>query len=948
MSSVRFGLLGRLVVVSGPGDPVAVRGSRQRALLAALLLSAGVPVSSSALAEAVWDGSPPPGAAATLRSHIRRLRLGLGPEAGARITACDPGYLISAREPELDVLGFERLCREASAARRAAEWHEVSEAAARALELWRGTPLMDVSSQVLRDQFVPRLELLRVQVLEDRIEADLRLGRHDQLIPELRDLVSRHPLRERFRGQLMEALTAVGRQAEALAAYRQARQDLVAELGIEPGPELQLLHQKILDGDPAVAAPRAGQEGTPQTPGTGGPAGAAVPRQLPAAAPDFTGRRTGLSELTAWLHAARADGSGLVVVIDGAPGIGKTALAVHWANERAGDFPDGQLYVNLHGFSPSGQTLSAGAALRGFLDAFGVPAKRIPLSLESQAALYRSLVAGRRVLIVLDNARDAGQVRPLLPGSAGCLVVVTSRTRLTGLAAAEGARLLTLDVLSANEAHELLTSRIGAVRAAGEPAAVDELARLCGRLPLALTVAAARAAARPRMPLTAAAAELAGADGRLRALDTGDPVTSVGTVFSWSYQNLDEGSARMFRLLGDHPGPDVTVPAAAALARVSRGQAGTLLETLTMANLLDEHAPGRYAFHDLLRAYAAGQAARHETETARHIAMGRALDYYVHTSHTAVLLIEPSREPVALAPPQPGVTPEPLATSQQAMAWFDAEHHVLISAVTLAVRAGFDTCAWQLTWALDNYLDWHGYWPDWAATQRAVLAAANRLGDLAGQAAAQRLLGHTSARLGDYDQARTHLIQSLGLCRQLGDRNGQGRVYRTLAVIAERQQQYADALSHSEESLALYQATGDRAGQAAALNNVGWCQALLGDYQRARQLARQALVMIRDLENPPCEAGIWDTLGYAEFRLGNNPGASGCYRRAVKIVRETGDRRREGEFLICLGDVRHAAGDLPAARDAWQQALDILEDLHHPDAAQARAKLVELGRDGSR
>jgi len=940
---VRFTLLGTLVLAGGAGDPVAVPGARQRTLLATLLLSANVPVSSDALAEAVWDGSPPPGAAATLRSHVRRLRQALGPEVGARITACDPGYLIRVQEPELDVLQFEALCREAAAARRAGRWEDASATAARALGLWRGTPLLDVPSQVLRDRFVPRLEQMRLQVLEDHIEADLRLHRHDQLVPELRDLTSQHPMRERFHAQLMEALACTGRQAEALDAYRQARRALVDELGIEPGPQLRLLHQKILDGDPALAAPQASRDDTPRPPAGRGLGVAAVPRQLPAAVPHFTGRKTGLAELTAWQHAARADGTALVAVIDGAPGIGKTALAVHWANQRAAEFPDGQLYVNLRGFDPSGEATPAGTAIRGFLDAFQVPAERIPHSQESQAALYRSLLAGKRVLIVVDNAREAGQVRPLLPGSPGCIVVITSRARLTGLAAAEGARLLTLDVLSANEARELLTSRIGAVRAQAEPGAVDELARLCGRLPLALTVAAARAAARPRTPLAVVSAELADTDGRLHALETADPVTSVRTVFSWSYQNLDEGPARMFRLLGVHPGPDVTVQAAAALAQVPPGLARTAIQTLTMANLLEEHVPGRFTFHDLLRAYAAGQAAALEAEAERHAAVHRVLSYYLHTSHAAALLLEPSREPVTLAPPQPGVTPEHLATSQQALAWFGAEHRVLISAVTLAARAEFDACAWQLAWALDNYLDWHGHWQEWAAIQRTALAAATRLGDTAGQATARRLLGHTSARLGDYEQARAHLSQCLELYRQLGDRTGEGRVHQTLGWVAERQNRYADALGHAEQALALYQATGDKARQAAALNNAGWCHALLGGYQQARQFARQALAMFRELGHLPGEAAIWDSLGYAEHKLGNIPAAADCYHRALNIVREVGDRYHEAEFLTHLGEVHHTVGDLAAARGAWRQALDILDDLHHPDAAQARAKLRQLG-----
>ena len=434
MSGVRFVLLGTLMLAGGAGDLVAVPGARQRALLASLLLSANVPVSCDALAEAVWDGSPPPGAAATLRSHVRRLRGALGPQAGARISACDPGYLISVREPELDVLGFEAACAAAGAARRAARWPEASAAAVRALELWRGTPLLDVPSQVLRDRFVPRFEQLRLQALEDRAEADLRLGRQDRLIPELRELAARYPVRERFHAQLMEALARGGRRGEALEAYRQARRVLVDELGIEPGPQLRLLHQQILDGDPALAAPPAGHDATPQAPAPATDSASSpawVPRELPGTAAYFTGRDEEMAVLAGLLDRGGEETPGTVVIsaIGGTAGVGKTALAVHWAHQVADRFPDGQLYVNLRGYDP-GQPVPAADALAGFLRALGVPGPDIPPEPDERAARYRSLLAGRRMLVVLDNAGSVEQVRPLLPGTPACVTVVTSRDSL--------------------------------------------------------------------------------------------------------------------------------------------------------------------------------------------------------------------------------------------------------------------------------------------------------------------------------------------------------------------------------------------------------------------------------------------------------------------------------------------------------------------------------------
>jgi tetratricopeptide (TPR) repeat protein len=696
---------------------------------------------------------------------------------------------------------------------------------------------------------------------------------------------------------------------------------------------------------PADQPTRAGgglvqQDGLPLAAGlTQGPA--VVPRQLPAAVPDFTGRVTELAALNAVLDAAWPGRPGGVVVaaIAGPPGVGKTALAVRWAHQAAAWFPDGQLYVNLRSFGSWDQIMPAGTAIRQFLDALGIPAQQIPPDPESQAGLYRSQLAGKRVLIVADNARDAGHVRPLLPGSPGCMVLVTSRNRLMGLAAAEAARLITLDMLPDNEARQLLTRRIGARRARAEPGAVGELARLCGRLPLALAVAAARAAARPAIPLAAVAAELAGTAWRLGALQTGDPLTDVRTVFSWSCQHLGQEPARLFRLLGIHPGPDITTPASAALLGIRHDDARAALDALATANLIDERVPGRYCLHDLIRAYAAEQAAVCEPQAEREAAIHRMLDYYLHTSYAAAMLLDPSREPVALNPPRPGVTPEPLANSQQALAWFEAEHRVLMSAITVADQTGSDTYAWQLPWAMDSFLNWRGYWQEWAAAQRTALAAATRLGDVAGQATARRLLAHTFARTGDYIQARAHLTHCLGLYRQLGDQIGEGRVRQTLGWVAERQNQFADALGHAEQALALYKTAGHQARLAAALNNVGWCLVLVGNHQRARAVCRQALILHRQLGHRRGEASTWDSLGYAEHKLGNLIEAADCHRRALNIVRELGDRYDEAEFLTHLGDVCHAAGDPREARAAWQQALNILEDLHHPDSAQVHTKL---------
>jgi tetratricopeptide (TPR) repeat protein/transcriptional regulator with XRE-family HTH domain len=752
------------------------------------------------------------------------------------------------------------------------------------------------------------------------------------------------------RERLIQRRKALGLTQEALASVLDVERSTVVrwERGeTEPLPWIRPKLAKAL----RVSADRleellgGGRPGETRDPADG-PAGgaAAVPRQLPAAVTDFTGRAAELDTLTRMLDEADGGAPGTVVIsaIGGTAGIGKTALALHWAHQVAHRFGDGQLYVNLRGFDPSGTPASPAEAVRGFLDALDVPSGKIPPRPEAQAALYRGLVADRKMLIVLDNARDEQQVRPLLPPSPASLVLVTSRSQLTGLAAADGARLLSLDVLPHAEAVQLLTARIGTARAHAEPDAVAEIATRCACLPLALAVAAARAAARPDFPLSALADELRDTAGRLEALDAGDRATSVRAVFSWSYRQLSAEAARTFRLLGVHPGPDISVPAAASLTGADAAGARRLLRELARMHLVVEHVPGRYAFHDLLRAYAAAQVRDTGTEAERDAALGRTLDYYLHTAAGAAHLLDPTKEPVVIAPPVPGAVPGQSADHQQALAWFEAEHQVLLAAVALAAESGFDTHAWQLPWAMQPFLENRGHWREWAAVERTALAAATRLGDTAGQAQSGRLLGNACTHLGDYDQARGHYTSSLGMYQQLGNRMGQAKIHQNLSWPAELQGRYADALEHAEQALRLYQAIGHKAGEVAALNSVGWCHVLLGNYEQARMFCRRALTLNAEVGSRRIQGGAWDSLGYAEHHLGNLSEAAACYRRALTIFREVGDRFYEADTITRLGDTHHAMGELARAREAWQQALAIYDDIQHPDAGKVRAKLAGL------
>ena len=651
-AEMKFGLLGPLLV-DRDGDVLEVPGGKQRVLLAVLLLNAGRVVPLDELSDVLWGAEAPVSARVSVQNYVKRLRSILGDSGHRRISTHPHGYMISIGPGELDVESFEFLLGAAREEARAGSWATAAGRLREGLSLWRGEPLADLGSELLAAREIPRLAEMRLQAVEARIEADLYLGHPAELIAELQRLTVAHPLREHLHAQLMLALYRTSRQGEALAAYQHARRLLIEELGTEPGTELRELHQRILSNDPGLAGP----EPRPSAAG-GGP----VPRELPAPVAHFAGRAAELAALTGLLDAAGAELPEAVVIsaIGGTAGVGKTALAVHWAHQVAHRFPDGQLYVNLRGFDPSGMPVAPAQAIRKFLAALGMPADQVPADIDAQACLYRSVLAGQRVLIVLDNARDSDQVRPLLPASPGSLAVVTSRSQLAGLVAVEGARPLTLDVLTEAEARELLIRRLGGEQIAADPAAADELVRLCARLPLALAIAAARGATRPGLPLAVLAGELRDAHGQLDTLDAGDTTANIRTVFSWSCQSLTSPAARMFRLLGVHPGPDISARAAASLAGMARDKARAALDELSRASLIVEHVPGRFVFHDLLRAYAAEQASAIDGAAQRRAAIRRVLDHYMHTAHAAAGLLYPAR----------GTRPLPRPAAQrQGSAW---------------------------------------------------------------------------------------------------------------------------------------------------------------------------------------------------------------------------------------------------------------------------------------
>nr|WP_255426438.1 tetratricopeptide repeat protein [Pseudonocardia sp. C8] len=902
--------------------------ARQRHVLAALLVDADRPVSTEQIVDRVWGEHAAPRSRDTVYSYLSRLRRTLA-GAGVELHRRPGGHVVAVDRSAVDLHRFRDLV---TRARATADAERASSLFEQALGLWRGEAFAGLDGEWVQ-RLREGLEQERYSAELDGNDLRLRRGDHAALLPVLTARAAAHPLDERLAGQLMLALFRCGRQADALSQFQEIRSRLVEELGLEPDAALQQLHQEILGGGPA-----ADDRGPPA------PTGPAVPAQLPAEVPGFTGRAGDLAELDRQLSGPDpAAGPGTTVrisVISGTAGVGKTALALRWAHRSRDGFPDGQLYVNLRGYDPD-EPLSATEALTRLVRALSMPGAQVPTEPEELSATYRGLIGGRRVLVVLDNASSAEQVRPLLPGTASAAVVVTSRDSLAGLVARDGARRLLLDRLPVAEAVGLLESLIGD-RATAEAGAAATLAHRCARLPLALRVAAELVAGRPAAPLATLVAELADEQRRLELLDAaGDARTAVRAVFSWSYRQLPDDSARAFRVLGLHPGPDLDSYAAAALTGTGLDRARDLVAGLARGHLIREVAPDRYEMHDLLRAYAVQRSSAVDTEQDRRDALTRLFDFYMHAAGCAMDALAPAE--TALRPRVgPATTPvPPIDDPGTGRAWLDAERACLTAVCVHAAVHGWPAHATDLAGTVARYFELGGHYLEAVAVHTHARDAAQRTGDRAAEGRALDNLGLVHRWQGRYPDAAEEHRRAVVLSAEAGDRIGEAYALGNVGLVAWQQGDYTQAAEYQLRALALFREIGDRVGEARTVTCLGFVRRRQGRYREAAEHHRSALALFEDLCDPIGESYTHASLGLALSRMGHDDEAVEHHRHSLVLFRENGDRAGEAYALGNLGLVDCQRGDLAQAIAHHQQALAVGREIG--DRATEAYSLDDLG-----
>ncbi|MGW4115743.1 BTAD domain-containing putative transcriptional regulator [Actinosynnema sp. NPDC004786] len=935
---LRFEVLGMLRAVRGGGE-VDLGAAKQRAVLAVLLLARNAPVGRDQIIEAVWGDNTPTSAVNLVQTYVAGLRRALEPSRARRapaelLTSVGDGYLLRVEPNAVDLDEFERGVAAAARLRAAGDLVAAATALDDALGLWRGEPLggvVGLFAEVERGRLVER----RVAALEERAELMLLTGRGAELVPSLTALVGEHPLRERGHGLLMRALCQAGRQAEALAVYREARRVLIEELGVEPGPELRKLQQAVLAGEnPEPEPPTRPIE---LRPAAAEPAPAITPAQLPRASASLIGRDEELKRLDGLL-ASHPEG-GLVLVVTGPAGVGKTALALHWAQRVREDFPDGQMYVDLHGYDPNQEPLGAGEVLSRFLRTLGVPSPDIPVTVEERSALFRTLIADRRMVVMLDNARGSTELLPLLPGPPSC-VLVTSRRRLVGLVAHAEARLVELDMLDL-DASMAVVGRI-AGRAGEETAALRRLAVLCDGLPLALRIAAARLAVAPALRVAELVAELDDEHGRLAALGLEDEDSTVRAALDASRRALSPLPARLLALLGLHPGPDVTAFVAAAMARVRVGEAQRALDALTAANLLSVNEPGRYGAHDLVRVYMRTLAAE-LPPAERHEATSRMLDFYLHCADLADGRLPVGRGSVRVAPEHvPAETPK-LSGSAEAIAWLDAEQGNIIAAAELAAAPGSDpkwlVHAWQLPYTLSRFFWLRADRTTWLRTTEAALEAATTLGDPEARFVMLFNLGIALAQFQRMDESLARHRQALEVARASGDVNAQARALTTVADMLQGLGRVDESEASYREALEVSRAAGSRWAEANAHHNLGLLHLASRRYDEAKNRLRAAVTMYREVGEQCGESACHTDLAMVLLESGEGAEAVASARTALSVASAAASPYHQAMAHDRLATVFDRQ-ELPGAVAHWQRALALFTELGAPEADQVRERLA--------
>jgi DNA-binding SARP family transcriptional activator len=912
--SAEFRLLGDIEVRVN-GRIVDAGHARQQCVLAVLLVEANRFVSADELIDRVWGERLPGDPGNTLQTYISLLRRVLAAAGDVRIARQHGGYKLTADAASIDAHRFGALVSQA----RGSDDAPAAALLEQALELWRGEPFARLDTPWI-NAVRSGLAVQRHAVQLDLTDAQLRLGEHAAILSGLSGQVAAEPLDERLAGQYMTALYRSGRQADALAHYQEIRRRLLDELATEPGPALRHLHQRMLRSDPELsvwpgssrlaAPPRRPRE---------------VPRQLPVDVAGFTGRDRYLAELDLLLPPGSAEGghptAAVISAVSGTAGVGKTALAVHWAHQVGELFPDGQLYVNLRGYDPEGP-VTAGEALGGFLRALGVPDEEVPADPSERAARFRSLLAGRRMLLLLDNASEAEQVRPLLPANPACLTLVTSRSSLSGLVARDGAVRLDLDLLPAAEAADLLRALIGP-RADAEPGLLAALAEQCARLPLVLRIAAELVIARPAVPLADLVAELADEQRRLDLLEAGgDPRTGVRAVFSWSYHQLDSVTRRVFRLGGTHAGPGIDAYEVAALAGLPAPRATAELDRLVRVNLMYSAAPGRYSMHDLLRAYARELAAAADGEPERQEALARLHGYHLYAATQAMDALFPAENDLRPPAARPATPVPPLAGPGAARDWLDANRDSLIAVGLYAADHGWLAHAIALSATISRYLDRGGYYAEASALHARAVRAAHEEGDRAAEANGLNSLGLIDYYQGRYQEAVGRLQSALSLYRAAGDRSGEARSLSNLGIADFHLARYERSVGYLQQGLALYEELGNPAGAASVLGNLGAAEGCLGRYEPAIAHLHQALATHSEAGNKAGEAYALYNLGCVYRLQGNYELAIDYQQQALRLSYALGSRRGATYALADLADVCRLSGDHQQASAYHGQALE--------------------------